>query len=734
MISGKKSIHKRFMLLLLSMLLLAFLVMSAISLQGLWSVWQNTQAVYGHFAEHVMGVAEELAVRQTKAQIWESATEKARQVERQLNMLQEDTEYIAASMQGIMAHPERYSPRHLPAPFEKNLSSGEAYIMVSPKVRPDCSSEAALRDMALSAHIADDLEVMAHFYQEYHSSCFVGSKYGYLICADIFSSPEEYEMIHSDSLHRAFDPRERPWYQKAASGGKAVFTDLYMGTGGFYEITCAAPYYDSAGLAGVAAISMRPTQIYNMLSDKSLGSTAVNFVLNAQGEIMFSSAEEGMVAAGEGHRLLAKAGDGSLALAAEGMTAGASDIVLVVMDGEEYYLAYAPLPSLGWSFGTMLKRDEVMSPVVAARENISAHTEEYRAQIQYLFLENTGRIILLMLVLLGIFFYGSRSMTDRLVQPIQQLTEGVGEIAKGRLDTRLHLRTGDEIEELADSLNQMTENLQEYMANIAQVTADKQQIDTEMSLARNIQEGIMPNIFPKYSNNPHYDLSVTMNRAKEVGGDFYDFYNLDENHVALTVAEVSGCGVPGSLFMVITKTMLKNDALAAALEKEPGQVDWAEVMARANRQLCENNEEDMLSIIFFCVLNIMTGEFIYVNGGHKPPLIGRCTGGEVSWSNIQDQERFLMLGYDKEAEYKAARLQLQPGDMLCIYSNGVPGARDSEGNLYTEERLQETFCRVTSSDARMEEILEKVSADIKAHTGDTEQLDDITMLGIRFLG
>ena len=370
-------------------------------------------------------------------------------------------------MQRILAHPEWYPARRLPTPFEKRLSSGEAYLLVTPKVSEDCSSEAALRDIALASNIVDDLEVMSHFYEDSYSSCFLGSKYGYLINADVFASDEEYQRLHSEEFHTVFDPRERPWYQVAAAGGKTAFTDVYVGNDGSPELTCAAPYYDADGLAGVVGIDVHLPLLYDLVADKSLGSTNVNFALNSKGEILFSTETEGILAVGDGHRELDKSSEESLALAAAGMKAGLSDIVLVTMDGEEYYLAYVPLPSLGYSFGTMLKREEVLAPVALARDSLSAHADAFHSSMRSLFLENTVKIFLLALVLFGLFFYGSRRMAKQFVQPILTLTEAVREIAKGNLDRKTDIRTGDEIEELSDSVNHMTGELKEYMENLA---------------------------------------------------------------------------------------------------------------------------------------------------------------------------------------------------------------------------------------------------------------------------
>jgi len=181
--------------------------------------------------------------------------------------------------------------------------------------------------------------------------------------------------------------------------------------------------------------------------------------------------------------------------------------------------------------------------------------------------------------------------------------------------------------------------------------------------------------------------------------------------------------------MVISKTVLKNTALSTDSEEHFGLA-----MERTNLQLCEDNEEMMFVTIFFGVLNLKTGEFVYVNGGHNPPLVGRAQGETPDWQYIRDEKKTHMVGVIEDAQYEEKRLTLAPGDMLYLYTDGVTEAMDAEKNLYTEERLQQTLNRVGTPNASAKDVLAAIRADIDAHAGGAEQSDDITMLGIRYLG
>jgi sigma-B regulation protein RsbU (phosphoserine phosphatase) len=387
------------------------------------------------------------------------------------------------------------------------------------------------------------------------------------------------------------------------------------------------------------------------------------------------------------------------------------------------------MPSIGWSFGTLVKRDAVVGPAKEIRHTVMSESKKFAAVLDDFFFGNFIRMAVLMLFILAVLVYISRRAARRFVEPVLALSAGVKDIAKGNLDRKLDIKTGDEIEGLANSVNEMTDDLKKYMDNLATATADKERIATELSLAQGIQEGMLPQIFPKFSNNPHFDLFASMEPAREVGGDFYDFYSLDDDHLALTIADVSGKGVPASLFMVISKTILKNAALSM------GQAaDLGHMMEISNRQLCENNEEMMFVTVFFGVLDVKTGEFSYVNAGHNAPYIGRTEDGHTEWSSLSDEKKNYMVGAVENAVYDERKITLKPGDMLFVYTDGVTEAMNENGELYTDERLEATLGRVATPDKNSETILAEVRADVAEHVGEAESSDDVTMLGIRYLG
>ena len=279
---------------------------------------------------------------------------------------------------------------------------------------------------------------------------------------------------------------------------------------------------------------------------------------------------------------------------------------------------------------------------------------------------------------------------------------------------------GDEIESLAVCFNTMTDELKTYMENLTKATADKERIATELKVATKIQLSMLPHNFD--FNREDFEIYATMNAAKAVGGDFYDFYLLDENHLMITIADVSGKGVSAALFMSRSKTILKN---FATMMINPD--DLASVMTLSNNQLCQGNDEMMFVTVFMGMLDLKSGKFIFVNGGHNPPMIYHKTNDKFEYLKVKEN---IVLGMMDDIDFEQQEIQLQAGDILYLYTDGVTEAMDINNNQYGEERLSECLNKVNKK-AALEEILQKVKEDVADHVGEAEQSDDITMLAVK---
>ena len=248
-------------------------------------------------------------------------------------------------------------------------------------------------------------------------------------------------------------------------------------------------------------------------------------------------------------------------------------------------------------------------------------------------------------------------------------------------------------------------------------SAARQRIETELNVATQIQADMLPRIFPAFPGRPEFDIYASMTPAKEVGGDFYDFFLVDDDHLALVIADVSGKGVPAALFMVIAKTLLKNAAQTGLSPRA--------VLEKVNNQLCENNEAEMFVTVWLGVYEISTGRLTAANAGHEYPAIRHGGGG---FALYKDRHGFVLAGMEN-VRYREYGLELAVGDTLFLYTDGVAEATDGANALYGTERMLEALDR--EGDASPEQLLRAVKTDIDRFVGDVPQFDDITMLAIQ---
>ena len=309
-----------------------------------------------------------------------------------------------------------------------------------------------------------------------------------------------------------------------------------------------------------------------------------------------------------------------------------------------------------------------------------------------------------------VYFLIKKLVVDNMVK----INKSLAMITGGNLDTVVNVRTNEEFASLSDDINSTVVALKHYIAEAAA------RIDRELEFARSIQHSAIPSVFPPYPGHSEFDIYATMDTAKEVGGDFYDFYFVGENRLGFLIADVSGKGIPAAMFMMTAKTIIKGYA-------ESGKpVD--EVFTTANEKLCESNDAGMFVTAWMGVLDTVTGKVEFANAGHNPPLVRHAGGG---FEYLRSKPCFILAGMDG-IKYRKNEFTLAPGDEIYLYTDGVTEATDSENNLYGEERLLALLNSM--GDLSGEEICRAVKADIDAFVGDAPQFDDITMLYLKYNG
>lgn len=317
-------------------------------------------------------------------------------------------------------------------------------------------------------------------------------------------------------------------------------------------------------------------------------------------------------------------------------------------------------------------------------------------------------------------------LVNRISQPLKQLADHAGKLATqdfsepetGPSDiAHLPANSHDEVGELAESFITMEHSLRQSVRELKETTAVRERIESELKIARDIQMSMVPKLFPPFPLRPEFDLYATLVPAREVGGDFYDFFFIDDNHLCFAIGDVSGKGIPAALFMAVTRTLFRTTASKVSRPDE--------ILSLLNRELCRDNDSCMFVTVFCAVLDTRTGEVEYRNGGHNLPYF-------VSHDETKPLKNTggMALGIMEDATFRSEKLQLRGGDRLFLYTDGVTEAMDEGGNQFTEPRLEDLLRQANGSSVT--EITHGAVDSVRSHSAGAPQSDDITVLALKF--
>ncbi|MCL1819019.1 MAG: SpoIIE family protein phosphatase [Oscillospiraceae bacterium] len=518
-----------------------------------------------------------------------------------------------------------------------------------------------------------------------------------------------------------FEGRFSAWYTDARDAGELVFSDTYQDSfGRGLTLSLSIPCYgENNRFVGVLGLDILIEDLNEMVTQTVVGESGYAFLLR-NGEKIISA--PGLNEENE-RDMEMFLGNNYSEILNETRTRRDGTVKSAVSRGgeeTEMYIIWTTVDAVGWNLIFALPADDILAPAYEARETIERLTNETIRSMDRQILYSNLVLIGMFAVIIAFVIWMTARISGRITSPIISLENSIGIIAGGDLDTLIDIKTGDEIERLGNSVNSMTLELKEYIENIQTITAEKERIGAELDVATKIQASMLPCIFPAFPDRAEFDIYACMLPAKEVGGDFYDFFLIDGNTLAVVMADVSGKGVPAALFMVIAKTLIKNNAQYGKSPKE--------VFETVNNLLCEGNDAGMFVTAFMGYLDIPTGRVTYVNAGHNPPLIRR-EGENYDW--LPTKPAFVLAGME-DMFYKQQEITLNPGDELFLYTDGVTEAVNNENELFTDPRLPETANRYL--DLPLKEFTVSIKREIDKFAEGAEQADDITMLALRYKG
>ena len=623
---------------------------------------------------------------------------------------------LADSAEDLLQSPELYPARPFALP-DASLD-GTITMQLVGETGGMPGDPATLEKLGLLANLSD---LMTALYRNAGtSSVYIAVPEGYMLCVDDKSGSR----VDEQGNILTIPVRERPWYLGAAQSDSIFFTDVLQDTfTGEIGITCTIPIRQNGRLVAVAAADL----FLDQMADAVINSGDVvhyTCIINNQGHVVFSPQNQGTLRA----RTAEEADDlrfseqADLAAFVREALNGATGVRELDLDGDRVYLAGAPVETLGWAVLSLVDKAATERPAVMMQEQFDSALSE----AETIFNEGLDRskqtIIILILAVLILGSMAALTVSKRIVKPLERMTQKVRSLGGKNLQFQMEdeYRTGDEIEVLAESFATLSAKTLQYVDQVKRVTAEKERIGAELTMANAIQRSQLPRLFPPFPNRHEFNLFATMKPAKEVGGDFYDFFMVDNDHVALVMADVSGKGVPAALFMMVTRMLIKS-------RLQSGESP-SEALTNVNRQLCESNELGFFVTAWLAVLEISTGKGVAVNAGHEHPVLRRS--GE-KYELILYRHSLALAALDG-VQFKQHEFQLCPGDSIFVYTDGVTEATSSEKELFGTERMLESLNK--EPDAEPDEILANVMGDINRFMDGEDQFDDITMMCLKYNG
>ncbi|MCR5685359.1 MAG: SpoIIE family protein phosphatase [Lachnospiraceae bacterium] len=702
----RTSVAKKMVFSILTFSLVTLVVSTATFLTAIHFIRNNAVDNSRTLGEEASSISSEALRQKLEESILSQAADKTLLAEQKLEAYSDSVKFAAAYASALYRNPDGYAKREVPAPQAEN---GGKWTMQRTLARVGTYNGILVEQSELLGNMVD---VFAPIIENNDNiaTIYMGTEEGLMVSYDMDSdSAVELE---------SYEYRDSSWYLQAKDADGYIFTDPYQdGYGRGLTITCAAPFTDAEGnFAGVIGM--------DILMDE-LNSSMVNDGIVDPGKATLIDNEGNYIAGQNVDPLSKNMGnifdpdkDPVLRSVGAEILERKNGVVQVDTGDDAKYIAFDTIDSTDWTLCILSPVSVVIGPVIAIRDNINSKTGNVVDSVTSGVLNVIQACLMLSALILIFVTLLTGRYSKRISDPLKQLEGDVRQISGGNLELRTKVETNDEIGSLANSFNLMTDSLQKYISDLKEVTAKEERIASELSVATNIQASMLPTNFKEFLDDKKFDLFATMKPAKEVGGDFYDYFMIDSDHLALVMADVSGKGVPAALFMVIAKTLIKNRALLGGSPSE--------VLAYANEQLCEGNEAELFVTVWMAIIDVKTGKGIAANAGHEHPAIRRAGG---QWELVVYRHSPAVATMEG-LKFREHEFEIYPGDSLYVYTDGVPEATDKNDELYGTDRMLEALNR--NPDAMPAELLSNVKASMDVFVGEEDQFDDITMMGVKW--
>ena len=619
--------------------------------------------------------AREALTKQAQDNLTALIREKTALADLRLKTYSDMTYDFASYVEEILAHPEKFKPRDLTSP--DTYTTGD--LVYSFALANESYDWEELRPQAeLFSNIAEHFYPASEKNRLIIKTAYFGFDNGLLLSFDSESEFCPPELIYYDFLGK-------DWYALGKTADGIKFTSPYTdGFGRGLTITCVSPLHDPNGaVVGVLGVDISITDLYMYILDLDFGDDVKAFIMNENGDVITPGSSTD--------------GSSGISMRSEDMQR-MNEYPSGIVAREDSYFAYDTIDSVGWKVFVRVPQSSVLTLANSIREKIVSSIIIF---------------VLFFLIILSTVVILVAEISENITKPVIDLMKDVDEIIGGDLDHRAEIHMNDEIGDLAGKFNEMSDSLKKQIKSLTEVTAEKERIGTELNVAAHIQSEMLPKNFPDRGD---LMLCASMSPAREMGGDFYDFFMLDDDHIALVMADVSGKGVPAAMLMVIAKTIIK---IRMRRMDEPSKMLWD-----INNTLCADNPGGLFVTAWVGILTLSTGKLISANAGHEYPALRR-KGGDYELIVSDHQPPLAAI---ENIEYYDETVILNDGDELFLYTDGVPEAKAPDGTRFGIPRMTAALNR--NKVMQPDRLLADLKEEIDRFTGDNDLFDDVTMMSV----
>ena len=705
----RMSLAGKVILAVLSLSLITLLLGTALTMVSIRSINQTVTADSEKDGLEASQTSMDMLLKDLESDLNKRADDKAMLAEEKLSDYAMDVLYAATYAQSLYQHPDEYPAREV----EPVRAEDEGrWTMRRTLASRDISYEDLQRDCMLLGNM-EDVFVPIVENDPQIATIYIATEDGLMISYDCDSGE------NGTAEKGYYEYRKAGWYQTGIKSEAYAVTDPYADAYGKGQvITFSAPVKSPSGNAlGCIGIDLRIREIEEAIVKYGIVSPWQAVMINPDGKVM---------AGGRGESSSEFSGTiydesvyGALSLVADQILQDRDGIFKSGEGKDAVYVACAPVDSVNWLLCMEAPVSEVTESAETIRETINANTENVTESIREGALQNFRNILVLTELILLAITISSEQMSKKITDPIRQLEHDVNVISTGNLKQRVEVSSEDEIGSLAASFNNMADSLEKYIADVKEMTAKEERMAADMALAKQIQAAMLPKNFEEFTEGRNFELHASMKPAKDVGGDFYDFFMIDDTHLALAIADVSGKGVPAALFMARAMTSLRMRSLAGG--------SLSQIMSDVNDAMCERNDEGLFVTIWMAVIDLETGRGMASNAGHENPVLRRAGGSY----RVVNYKHSIFIGAMQGMPFEEHSFQLKAGDSIFVYTDGVAEAKREE-KLFGTTRLTRTLNR--DPDADPAQVIRNVDEAILEFTAGEEQFDDITMLCVKYLG